>query len=96
VGDIYLIKQSEGSTTPGDGLFRSSCDYATGSAGVMRALHRFAHLEEADFVLDEVVATAALPQDVVSFSPGFSPVTDGRYQQKTVSTVFPTYDGSTR
>lgn len=85
IRDIYLIKQSEGSTLPGDGLFRSSCDYATGSAGVMRALHRFAHLEEADFVLDEVV----------SFSPGSSPVL-GRYQQETVSTVFRAYDGSTR
>ena len=43
--------------TPGDGLFRSLCDYTTGLAGVMRALHRFAHLEESDFVLDEKVGS---------------------------------------
>ena len=54
IRDIYLIKQSEGSATPGDGLFRSSCDYATGAAGIMRAFHRFTHLDQADFVLDEV------------------------------------------
>ena len=56
IRDIYLIKQAVGSATPGDGLFRSSCDYATGVAGVLRALYRFAHLDEADFVLDEVIA----------------------------------------
>ena len=56
IRDIYLIKQAQGSTTPGDGLFRSSCDYATGAAGVLRTLHRFTHLDKADFVLDEVVA----------------------------------------
>lgn len=55
--DIYLIKQLHGSATPGDGLFRVSCDYATGVAGVLRAVHRHAHLDEADFVLDEVIST---------------------------------------
>lgn len=54
--DIYLIKRSQGLATPGDGLFRISCDYGTGIAGVLRALHRHAHLDEADFVLDEVVS----------------------------------------
>ena len=57
--DIYLIKQADGLATPGDGLFRISCDYATGVAGTMRALHRHAHLDHADFVLDEVVPAAA-------------------------------------
>jgi len=57
IKDIYLLKQVHGSATPGDGLFRVSCDYATGVAGVLRALHRFTHLDEADFVLDEVIAT---------------------------------------
>jgi tRNA A-37 threonylcarbamoyl transferase component Bud32 len=57
--DLYLIKQPAGLATPGDGLFRFSCDYATGVAGVMRALHRFAHLGEADFALDEVAPAAA-------------------------------------
>jgi len=58
IRDIYLIKQPQGSATPGDGLFRISCDYATGVAGVLRALHRHAHLGEADFVLDEVTSVA--------------------------------------
>jgi serine/threonine protein kinase len=54
IRDIYLIKQRRGAATPGDNLFRISCDYATGVAGVMRALHRFARLGDADFVLDEL------------------------------------------
>lgn len=54
IRDIYLMKQLQGSATPGEGLFRISCDYATGVAGVLRALHRFTHRDEADFVLDEV------------------------------------------
>jgi len=57
--DIYLIKQTDGMATPGDGLFRISCDYATGVAGTMRALHRHAHLDQADFVLDEIVSVGA-------------------------------------
>lgn len=56
--DIYIIEQAGGLATPGDGLFRISCDYATGIAGVLRALYRFAHLEEADFTLDEVIYNA--------------------------------------
>lgn len=56
IRDIYLIKQLHGSATPGDNLFRISCDYATGVAGILRTLHRYTHLECADFVLDEVVA----------------------------------------
>jgi tRNA A-37 threonylcarbamoyl transferase component Bud32 len=56
IRDIYLLKRPEGLATPGDNLFRISCDYTTGIAGVMRALHRFAHHDEADFVLDEVFA----------------------------------------
>jgi hypothetical protein len=58
IRDLYLIKQPSGLATPGEGLFRISCDYATGVAGVLRALHRLSHLEEADFVLDEVALAA--------------------------------------
>jgi serine/threonine protein kinase len=54
IRDLYLIKQTHGLATPGDNLFRISCDYATGVAGVMRTLHRFTHHEKADFVLDEL------------------------------------------
>ncbi len=56
IRDVYLMKQAQGMATPGDNLFRITCDYATGVGGVMRTLHRFAHLEQADFVLDEVAA----------------------------------------
>ena len=59
IRDIYLIKQPQGSATPGDGLFRISCDYATGVAGVLRAFHRHTHLDDADFVLDEVAPASA-------------------------------------
>lgn len=54
IRDLYLIHFPEGVATPGDGLFRVSCDYATGVAGVLRAMHRFAHLGQADFMLDEI------------------------------------------
>lgn len=66
IRDIYLIKQKEGSATPGDNLFRVSCDYATGVAGVLRTFHRFTHLAEADFVLDEVISAAANRDEVHS------------------------------
>jgi predicted Ser/Thr protein kinase len=62
IQDLFLIKQSNGWATPGDNLFRISCDYATGMAGVMRTLHRFTHLEAADFVLDELGVPTCMPQ----------------------------------
>lgn len=52
--DLYFIKQVHGHATPGDNLFRVSCDYATGVAGVMRTLYRLAHLTADDFSLDEL------------------------------------------
>ena len=60
IRDLYLIERPEGWATPGDNLFRVSCDYATGVAGVLRALHRFTHQDEADFTLDEVVPAATV------------------------------------
>ncbi|MFE3554050.1 class III lanthionine synthetase LanKC [Streptomyces sp. NPDC059193] len=39
---------------PGEGLLRCSCDYLTGSAGVLRVLHRVNGGGTADFLLDEV------------------------------------------
>ena len=39
---------------PGEGLFRVSCDYATGVAGIMRTFYRLIHRDRADFMLDEV------------------------------------------
>ncbi|MBK3563057.1 class III lanthionine synthetase LanKC [Streptomyces sp. MBT62] len=40
--------------SPGDGLLRCSTDYLTGSAGILRVLHRLNHGGTADFLLDEV------------------------------------------
>jgi len=54
IRDIYLLKYDEGWATPGDGLFRVSCDYATGVAGVLRAFHRASRLDAADFSLDGI------------------------------------------
>ncbi|NUS14408.1 MAG: protein kinase/lanthionine synthetase C family protein [Streptomyces sp.] len=39
---------------PGEGLLRCSCDHLTGSAGVLRVLHRLNHGGTADFLLDEL------------------------------------------
>jgi hypothetical protein len=39
---------------PGEGLLRCSCDLMTGSAGVLRVLHRVTAGGRADFLLDEV------------------------------------------
>jgi lantibiotic modifying enzyme len=39
---------------PGEGLLRCACDYLTGSAGVLRVLHRANHGGTGDFLLDEV------------------------------------------
>ena len=64
IRDLYLIEHPDGLATPGDGLFRIVCDYATGSAGILRTLYRFSHPEEADFMLDEVALVAR--QDVRS------------------------------
>ena len=60
LADMYFLNRPEGVTTPGDGLFRVSCDYATGTAGVMRTLHRFMHHDDADFMLDDVVASPSI------------------------------------
>jgi serine/threonine protein kinase len=60
IRDLYLLQRPEGWATPGDNLFRVSCDYATGVAGVLRVLHRFTHQDAADFTLDEVVPTATI------------------------------------
>ncbi|GIJ29890.1 serine/threonine protein kinase [Micromonospora qiuiae] len=39
---------------PGEGLLRCACDLMTGSAGVLRVLHRVNHGGTTDFLLDEV------------------------------------------
>lgn len=52
LADLYVFQTEHGAATPGDNLFRVTCDFATGVAGVMRTLHRFAHLAPDEFCLD--------------------------------------------
>ncbi|NHZ82175.1 membrane translocator [Massilia sp. CCM 8695] len=52
--DLYLLKFDDGYATPGENLFRITCDYATGVAGVMRTFHRRANPAEDEFCLDEL------------------------------------------
>ncbi len=54
IRDLYLLKYPQGWATPGDNMFRISCDYGTGTAGILRTFHRFTHLDAADFTLDEI------------------------------------------
>lgn len=54
LNDLFLIENQDGFATPGDGLFRISCDYATGVAGVMRTLHRWTTLSPDELCLDEL------------------------------------------
>ncbi|MEZ2346491.1 class III lanthionine synthetase LanKC [Terriglobus sp. RCC_193] len=55
LNDLYLIPRSGMRTVPGEGLFRVSCDYATGVAGVMRTLYRYKWFQPADFFSDPEV-----------------------------------------
>jgi len=50
--DLFLLKLDSGYALPGEELFRVSCDYATGMAGVMRSLYRYINKENSDFTLD--------------------------------------------
>ncbi len=54
IKQLYLLKNVKGYAVPGDNLYRISCDYATGVAGVMRTLYRYIKLDAADFTLDEL------------------------------------------
>ncbi|MGR4879958.1 class III lanthionine synthetase LanKC [Streptomyces sp. LARHCF249] len=52
----FAVPRRDGVTplgVPGEGLLRCSCDYLTGSAGVLRVLHRVNGGGTADFLLDE-------------------------------------------
>jgi Lanthionine synthetase C-like protein/Protein kinase domain len=52
IGDLYLLRYPEGCATPGENLFRISCDYGSGVAGVMRTLYRRHHVLSDPFCLD--------------------------------------------
>ncbi|MFI8521060.1 class III lanthionine synthetase LanKC [Streptomyces sp. NPDC085481] len=58
----FRVPRGEGPAplgVPGEGLLRCSTDYLTGSAGVLRVLHRVNHGGTADFLLDELDAPDA-------------------------------------
>jgi hypothetical protein len=53
----FAVPSRDGITplaVPGEGLLRCSCDVMTGSAGILRVLHRVNAGGMADFLLDEV------------------------------------------
>lgn len=52
IADLYLFETRDGHATPGENLFRISCDYATGIAGVLGTLHRHADMLPDAFCLD--------------------------------------------
>lgn len=50
--DLYLFHTPHGLAAPGENLFRVSCDYATGLAGIMYTLHRHEHQLPDSLTLD--------------------------------------------
>ena len=50
--DIYLFRTEDGLAAPGENLFRVSCDYATGLAGIMYTLYRREHSLPDSLTLD--------------------------------------------
>lgn len=57
---LFTLHRSTGIAYPGEQLFRISCDYATGSAGVLLFLDRYQHIghkhENPNFLLDSLLA----------------------------------------
>jgi tRNA A-37 threonylcarbamoyl transferase component Bud32 len=56
-GERFAVPRGDAAAplgVPGEGLLRCACDYLTGSAGVLRVLHRANNGGTADFLLDEV------------------------------------------
>jgi serine/threonine protein kinase len=60
--ELYMFETAQGYATPGENMFRISFDYATGMAGVIRTLHRRAHLLPDEFCLDEIDDLPAKPR----------------------------------
>lgn len=53
---LFKLSRETGIAFPGEQLMRISCDYATGSAGIMLFLHRLMHLGQPSFLLDELLS----------------------------------------
>ena len=50
---LFQVNTEKGAAFPGYELYRLSCDFATGSAGIALFLHRYLSHRNADFSLDE-------------------------------------------
>lgn len=60
LSDLYIFGDAATAAVPGENLFRISCDYATGIAGVVCALHRLTTLALDDFCLDELDTSSVI------------------------------------
>lgn len=52
---MFAIQAENGIAFPGNGLFRISCDYATGIAGIASFISRLGTSRKSDFMLDELL-----------------------------------------
>ncbi len=55
---LFQVDTENGVAFPGYELYRFSCDFATGSAGIALSLHRYLTRRTSDFFLDELMAGA--------------------------------------
>jgi lantibiotic modifying enzyme len=53
---LFRIETAKGTAFPGYELYRFSCDYATGSAGIALLMHQYLTHQSGDFLLDELFA----------------------------------------
>ena len=74
---LFAIKKKNHTAFPGDGLLRISCDYGTGSAGVMLFLHRLNTLSEADLLVDELLPETRQSPVSLEFEAERAPVVAG-------------------
>lgn len=52
---LFVLQEADGIAFPGNGLARISCDYASGTSGVMLFFERLLSLRDAGFMLDELL-----------------------------------------
>lgn len=57
---LFRIQREQGTAFPGDELLRLSCDFGTGSAGIVAFLHRYLTRTAAPFMLDELFEPAGV------------------------------------
>lgn len=57
---LFRLKREQGIAFPGENLFRVSCDFGTGSAGVALTMHRLLQRAKPDFMLDQLLRPAGI------------------------------------